>query len=210
MKLYMLATRANVKARWQDVNNTNSVQLVDTLTLDTTQFAADACLLVHLQALDEKGLAQVLTLREHVKLIAFSDTPSDAEGMDMLVKGFKVYINTFVSRSIFAEMLLVIARGDIWAGPAIVQKLLKQMLSQHNSAVIAEATSSAMPLDAFDLSEREEQVVMVLIEGASNKQIARELDITERTVKAHVSSILKKTDTTDRLSLILKLKNQQA
>lgn len=210
MKLYMLARRANVKARWQDVNNTSSVQLVDTLTLDTTQFDTDACLFVHLEALDKKELTQVLALREQIKLVAFSDTPSDSEGMEMLVRGFRGYINTFVSRSIFAEMLQIIARGDIWAGPAIVQKLLKQMLAQHNATVIAADNAPAAQLDAFDLSEREEQVVMVLIEGASNKQIARELDITERTVKAHVSSILKKTDTTDRLSLILKLKNQQA
>ena len=54
---------------------------------------------------------------------------------------------------------------------------------------------------------RETETVEVLSTGASNKEIGRKLGITERTVKAHVSSILRKTDTADRVSLIIKLKD---
>ena len=46
-------------------------------------------------------------------------------------------------------------------------------------------------------------MLSVLITGASNKEIARELDITERTVKAHLSSIFQKTGVSDRVALVL-------
>ena len=53
------------------------------------------------------------------------------------------------------------------------------------------------------LSVREQETAELLARGASNKEIARELDITERTVKAHVSALLEKLGARDRLQLSL-------
>jgi DNA-binding NarL/FixJ family response regulator len=54
-----------------------------------------------------------------------------------------------------------------------------------------------------DLTDREKQVASTLAGGASNKEIARALGITERTVKAHVGAILEKLQVRDRLQLSL-------
>jgi DNA-binding NarL/FixJ family response regulator len=62
---------------------------------------------------------------------------------------------------------------------------------------------------AADLSGREQQVLDILMTGVANKIIARELQITERTVKAHISAILRKTGAGDRVSLILKAQEKQ-
>jgi DNA-binding NarL/FixJ family response regulator len=61
-----------------------------------------------------------------------------------------------------------------------------------------------------DLSERELDVAQYVSKGLSNKQIAFEMDITERTVKAHLTSIFKKTNTKDRLSLALLAQTRNA
>ncbi len=53
------------------------------------------------------------------------------------------------------------------------------------------------------LTEREEEVLVYLIQGYTNKQIAEKLIITPATVKAHVSSILHKTGVKNRLELAL-------
>ena len=53
------------------------------------------------------------------------------------------------------------------------------------------------------LTEREAQVLNALALGASNGEIADELVISQRTVRAHVGSLLRKTGTRDRLSLVL-------
>jgi DNA-binding NarL/FixJ family response regulator len=100
-----------------------------------------------------------------------------------------------------------VAGNDIWAGPSLTQKLLKQFVG---SKLGDSAASSKDVIHLFDFTDREEEVVQKVIEGASNKEVAKILGITERTVKAHMSSILRKTGTTDRISLIIKLTQQSA
>ena len=52
--------------------------------------------------------------------------------------------------------------------------------------------TKAMPADINKLSPRERQIIVMLARGASNKEIARELDLAESTVKIHVQGILRK------------------
>ncbi|HKJ94564.1 MAG TPA: helix-turn-helix transcriptional regulator, partial [Gammaproteobacteria bacterium] len=62
----------------------------------------------------------------------------------------------------------------------------------------------ARPRSVFErLSPREHEIVAYLASGESNKGIAAKLGITERTVKAHLSSIFQKTGLKDRLHLAL-------
>ena len=56
------------------------------------------------------------------------------------------------------------------------------------------------------LSPRERDVALQVAGGASNKVVARHLDITERTVKAHLTSIFEKLDVRDRLQLVIALR----
>lgn len=192
-----------MRKRWLEIASSDVEVILDVKHLEQRAFVAGSCLLVHLDSFSKEQLAQVIPYGSQVKLIGFSDNPNDAQGIELLLRGFKGYINTFVSASIFNELLLCVTRGDIWAGASIVQTMLKQMLNQ------PEMVETQVPdLEQYELSDRELEVVNVLIEGASNKEIGRTLDITERTVKAHVSSILRKTETSDRVSLILKLKNK--
>ena len=53
------------------------------------------------------------------------------------------------------------------------------------------------------ISERETDVLKLLARGFANKEIARDLNITEKTVKTHVSNILSKLDLTDRTQAAL-------
>ncbi len=59
-----------------------------------------------------------------------------------------------------------------------------------------------------DLTERERETAHHIARGASNKEIARELGITERTVKAHVGAILEKLNLRDRLQIALRVNGQ--
>jgi DNA-binding NarL/FixJ family response regulator len=95
---------------------------------------------------------------------------------------------------------MAVGRGDIWAGPELLQRLLRRLLQQSQPSADVPAW--------WLLSERESQVMAALKRGESNKEIARELNITERTVKAHVSAILEKAGARDRIDLILKANGQ--
>jgi DNA-binding NarL/FixJ family response regulator len=72
------------------------------------------------------------------------------------------------------------------------------------------ATARLVPAGEVDeqawrapLTPREQETAVLLAKGASNKEIARQLEITERTVKAHVGAMLEKLGARDRLQLSL-------
>jgi DNA-binding NarL/FixJ family response regulator len=75
--------------------------------------------------------------------------------------------------------------GEVFIQPAIASRLLRELVRPQES-----------PLDA--LSEREREVLVLLAQGASNRDIAEKLYITEGTVKNHVSSILTKLQAENR------------
>jgi DNA-binding NarL/FixJ family response regulator len=60
-----------------------------------------------------------------------------------------------------------------------------------------------------ELTEREEQVLGLVVRGLANKQIGRELGITERTVKAHLTSAFQRIGVTDRVQAALWYRGQQ-
>ena len=60
---------------------------------------------------------------------------------------------------------------------------------------------------ASSLTEREFEVAKAVALGASNKEIATQLGITERTIKAHVGAVLEKLQVRDRLQLALLVKD---
>ena len=201
MNLYILTSRENVEQRWISISGENRPILLDINNIEEQVFTTDCCLLVHLDSLTKDQIISLSSYWNKVNLIGFSDNPNDAQGIELLLKGFKGYINTFVTASIFSQLITSVRKGDIWAGTSIVQKMLKRLLQQ--------ADDKHVDLGVFGLSDREMETIQVLITGASNKEIGRELGITERTVKAHVSSILRKTETSDRVSLIIKLKDSK-
>ncbi len=84
-----------------------------------------------------------------------------------------------------------VARGESPLDPRAARQLL-------SSRVAADR-----PVDAVDLSPREAEVLRLVVEGLLNKQIAQRLGISERTVKAHLTSIFQRTGVTDRTQAAL-------
>ena len=70
-------------------------------------------------------------------------------------------------------------------------------LDPRAARTILTAKRGPAPLDA--LSEREREVLALVAEGLPNKQIARRLEITEKTVKAHLTSVFRAIGVTDRM-----------
>ena len=89
----------------------------------------------------------------------------------------------------------MVGSGGVWAGQALVQRLLAAV----NRIPVAASTKDALAT----LSGREREVAALAAKGAANKVIARELNITERTVKAHLSSAFDKLHVEDRVQLAL-------
>ena len=89
----------------------------------------------------------------------------------------------------FSAVLHALAEG-LWAGsPALVQSLLER----HHLPMLEQAEQVVDPL-----TERERQVLQLTAQGLANKQIAASLEISENTVKFHLSSLYAKLGVTSR------------
>ena len=90
------------------------------------------------------------------------------------------------------------ARGDTVVSPEMIGRLV-QALQQPDPAAQAAAEPAAPQAEHTPLSPRELEVLGEIARGASNKEIARTLDIAETTVKIHVQHILRKLGLSSRV-----------
>lgn len=117
----------------------------------------------------------------------------------LLEAGLRGYCNRYSRDEILREVVRVVEAGEVWVG----ERLMSQLLAAFTAA---SPDLDAESPDLGMLTDREREVLPRVLDGLANKVIARELDITERTVKAHVSSILHKLDVTDRMQLALRFR----
>jgi two-component system, NarL family, nitrate/nitrite response regulator NarL len=201
MQLGFFSVHANVTARWGRLLSGYPARQLQAQEL--AEGLPGGLMLLHLDSVAPEqrwDLIQQLESRQQL-FVVMVDRPQNDEGIRLLAQGARGYASTFITGSLMQQLLETVWRGDIWATPPVMQQLVKRLLNGHPSALLS-VQSERVGL-AADLSEREQQVLGILMTGAPNKQIARELQITERTVKAHISAILRKTGAGDRVSLIL-------
>lgn len=72
---------------------------------------------------------------------------------------------------------------------------------------VSSNSSKTFPSGPFEniLSKREREILVLILEGEENNEIGKKLFISVNTVKTHIKNILRKTETTDRFSLLLKI-----
>ncbi len=98
------------------------------------------------------------------------------------------------------EIALVVEHGGLWMPPDLMQRFLAV-----STRVIPTAAPETFQLN--DLTSRELMVAEQVAHGSSNREIAEALEITERTVKAHLSAIFEKLGVRDRVQLALRMNN---
>ena len=142
---------------------------------------------------------QRLIQEQKVRVIATSSNPKDGEAVAALDIGCAAYCQAFSDALTLTQVQQVVQAGHIWIGKTLMQRLI-QSASQAaavNLAPIAEW--------GVNLTQREKEVAILAANGASNHVIAQDCKISERTVKAHLSSVFEKLNLTDRLQLALRV-----
>ena len=111
--------------------------------------------------------------------------------VEYLMKAVDIGINGYVLKdSESAELkkaIISIAEGNDYIQPSLIPALNSKMIEKNIDTARIES-----------LTKRELEVLKLLAVGMYNKEVAEELDISERTVKNHVSNIFKKLDVADR------------
>lgn len=138
------------------------------------------------------------------KTILLSPTPSFEEGIQALQQGFRGYGNLYSHTDRLIAAINLVKAGDVWLGASIVETL-KAATTDINQTQSADRSDTHEEINS--LTNRERSVAELTVKGKSNKDIADQLLMSERTVKAHLSSIYQKLSIKNRTELILNYKN---
>jgi DNA-binding NarL/FixJ family response regulator len=133
-------------------------------------------------------------------VVAMSATPAESEAFQMLNTGAAGYCHVKAAPEQLREIGLVVEHRGIWMPPELMQRLLRLSLR-------VVSTETPVEQELSELTARELMVAEQIATGATNREISERLEITERTVKAHLSSIFEKLGVRDRVQLALAMHN---
>jgi len=152
-----------------------------------------------------EAIAHVRAAIGEAPVIVLSDRPDDEEAVACFAAAARGYCNSHALPEVLQRVAQVVSQGGLWIGESLMQRLLQ------GTARIPVPTMGHGATDwAALLTEREREVATAVAAGASNKEVARQLGITERTVKAHTGAIFDKLGVRDRLQLSLLIHRRQA
>lgn len=132
-----------------------------------------------------------------IKIVAFPNQQSQSAALRLLSAGINGQCNPFIGAEQLKLVLSVVLAGEIWGGKAFIQQLISQSAGRIDTLLVEENEKLSL------LTPKEKIVAEWVAKGLSNKVIAVKMSITERTVKAHLTNIFKKTASKDRLSLAM-------
>ena len=146
-------------------------------------------------------VSAIQRLSPSTRIILLAKTVAEDEGTSMLEVGVKGYCNVDIEPGLLRKAVQMVHKGEIWVGRKLISQLLDALVSLTEK-------QRAKSFPKFDeslerLTPREREIVKLLGVGASNKEIANQLTVTEKTVKAHLTSIFRKLGVSDRLHLAL-------
>ena len=150
------------------------------------------------QALDGIGAARILN-REmpHVGILFCTMYEDDEFVFAGLKAGGRGYVLKESDPETMLRAIRAVAHGESLLSPSVAQKVLQQF-----AALPGELPPGAGSL-CDDLTDRETEVLTLVAEGLANKEIARQLSISEKTVKNHISNIFSKLHVCDRTQAVL-------
>jgi len=139
-----------------------------------------------------RELPDIQKLSPVTRILIVSPSPSNKEAIGVLRAGAKGYCGQYLSAALLNKAARAVLRDEIWAAHGAVAALIKELVSPANRM---------LKIPFAGLSPRKQQIVSLVIEGATNKQIGDRLGITEATVKAHVTDIFRQVNLSRRHEL---------
>ena len=144
---------------------------------------------------------QILEMNTDAKIIMLTSHLSEQEVIDSLESGACAYVMKDINTDILKMIIKTIQDGAIWIDPLAVP-----YLRDKNRAIIPQRQMSRAVFrqQHADLTQREYEVLKLIVDGKSNNEIAEELTISSHTAKAHVCNIIQKLLVDDRTQAAVK------
>lgn len=160
------------------------------------------------------GLNALRRIHDRQPDLAVAVLTASEDGEDVLEAlrhGARGYVLKGVGSRSLIEAVRDLARGEGYVAPTLAARILTEMRIEASAAPAAGATpDAAAPASLLaQLTPREEEVLELVAAGYSNKEIARQKDMQEKTVKHHMSRILQKLHVRNRTEAAMVLRQDQ-
>jgi DNA-binding NarL/FixJ family response regulator len=144
-------------------------------------------------------LDSIRRARPALRLIVIGPEGNDELVMESIIAGARAYLDPTADTGMVREAIQVVTSGSIWAPRRLLSKLIDRLLK---------VPDSSLPSGTPHLTDREKEVLELILLARSNREIARQLGIEERTVKAHVGRLMRKTGADNRIELTMRALNR--
>ena len=137
-------------------------------------------------------ISNVKMMHPNLPIIVIGPNRDDETSLNAIVFGAKGYVFDGAPPSEFAQAIRMVSQGSVWAP--------RRVLSMFVELAITEPKRMRPGVNAV-ITDREKQVLQMLVSGLSNKEIGAPLGIVERTVKAHIAKLMRKIGVHNRIEL---------
>lgn len=161
---------------------------------------------------DSQLLSRIKQLNPAVRLLLAGVHLPPEQELAALAAGANGCLSPDLGEEQVRRILSLVEGGGVWISNAALPKLLQRLHSLRDAVSMpSPAAAQAVPNpqsaagSMAGLTQREQEIACMVAAGNSNKVIARKLAISDRTVKAHLTTIFQKLNVHDRLQLALRV-----
>ncbi len=137
-------------------------------------------------------MASLKASRPDLRIIVTGSGADDETILKALAAGAKGYVDEAATPAEFNQAIRIVHQGSVWAPRRVLSMFIERVTS---------SPGRIFPAGRVTFTDREKEVLELLVAGRSNKEIGSSLGIEERTVKAHVAKLMRKVGVQNRIAL---------
>ena len=137
-------------------------------------------------------MASLKASRPDLRIIVTGSGADDETILKALAAGAKGYVDEAATPAEFNQAIRIVNQGSVWAPRRVLSMFIERVTS---------SPGRIFPAGRVTFTDREKEVLELLVAGRSNKEIGSSLGIEERTVKAHVAKLMRKVGVQNRIAL---------
>lgn len=166
-------------------------------------------LVVDLRLLGEAGVNEISDIKEiqpHLHIVVMTQAIDSREEISAIIFGAQAYCSYDLELTLLPKVIKTILSNELWVDRKFASRLLAEIEDITKSK---HAEAQKLDRGIAIMTPRENEIALLVATGASNRKIAEQLNISERTVKAHLGVIFRKMEINDRLQLALYMNRHQ-
>jgi DNA-binding NarL/FixJ family response regulator len=137
-------------------------------------------------------MASLKASRPDLRIIVTGSGMDEETILKAIAAGAKGYVDEAAAPTEFIQAIRVVNQGSVWAPRHVLSMFIER---------VSTSPGRIFPAGRVTFTDREKEVLEMLVAGRSNKEIGAALGIEERTVKAHVAKLMRKVGVQNRIAL---------